>query len=71
MQTISCQASERAAWKFAFNINRMRGLYGKVLPEVFRTDQATKERDLCDENRRQFSPVQTKHANEVNKGFII
>ena len=32
-------------------INRVRGLYGKVLPEVFRTDRATKERGLCDKNR--------------------
>ena len=37
----------------------MRGLYEEVLPEVFRTDRATKERGLCDKNRREYFPVQT------------
>ena len=44
-------------------------MYEEVLPEVFRTDRATKERGLCDKNRRESSDK--NRANEVNKGFII
>ena len=38
----------------------MRGLYGKVLPGVFRTDRATKE-----QNRRQYFPVQTEQVRLI------
>ena len=48
----------------------MGGLYGKVLPEVFRTDRATKERGLCDKKPKAILS-RTDRANEVNKGFII
>ena len=51
----------------------MRGLYGKVLPEVFRTDRATKERGLCDKNRRQFVTVQTEQTRLIRDllhGFV-
>ena len=45
----------------------------KVLPEVFRTDRATKERGLCDKNRRQFFTVQTKQKRLIRDllyGFV-
>ena len=51
----------------------MGGLYGKVLPEVFRTDRATKERGLCDKNRRQYFPVQsekTRLIRDLLYGFV-
>ena len=43
----------------------MRSLYGKVFPEVFRTDRATKARVLCDKNRRQYFPVQTEQTRLI------
>ncbi len=43
----------------------MRGLYGKVLPEVIRADRATKKRGLCDKNRRQYFPVQTEQTRLI------
>ena len=51
----------------------MRGLYGEVLPEVFRTDRATKERGLCDKNRREYFPVQTEQTRLIRDllyGFV-
>ncbi len=51
----------------------MRGLYGKVLPEVYRTDRATKERGLCDKNRRQYFPIQTEQTRLIRDllyGFV-
>ena len=51
----------------------MGGLYGKVLPEVFRTDRATKEGGLCDKNLRQYFPVQTEQTRLIRDllyGFV-
>ncbi len=48
----------------------MRGLYGKVLPEVFHTDQAMKERGLCHKNRRQYLPVQIEQTRLIRDIFI-
>ena len=42
---------------------------GKYLPAV-RTDQATKERGLCEKTRRQILS-RTDRTNEVNEEFII
>ena len=49
----------------------MRGLYGKVLPEVFRTDRATKGRGLCDKNRRQCFPVQTEQTRLIRDLLVL
>ena len=49
----------------------MRGLYGKVLLEVFRTDQAMKEQGLCDKNQRQHFLGQAKQARLVRDLLYI
>ena len=54
-------------------ISQVRGLYGRVLPEVFRTDRATKERGLCDKNQRQYFPLQTEQTRLISGllyGFV-
>ena len=48
-------------------------MYGEVLPEVFRTDRATKERGLFDKNRREYFPVQTEQTRLIRDllyGFV-
>ena len=69
---ISSEAFRRSISRYILE-DYIGGLYGKVLPEVFRTDRATKERGLCDENRRQYFPVQTEQTRLIRDllyGFV-
>ena len=43
------------------------------MPEVFRTDRATKELGLCDKNQRQYFPPQTEQTRLIRDllyGFV-
>ena len=46
----------------------MRGLYGKVLPEVICTDQGTKEEGQCGIPKAKL--FRRDRVNDVNKGFV-
>ena len=46
----------------------MRGLYGKVLPEVICTDRGTKEQGQCGIPKAKLS--RRDRVNDVNKGFV-
>ena len=46
----------------------MRGLYGKVLPEVICTDRGTKEQGQCGIPKAKL--FRRDRVNDVNKGFV-